>query len=98
VKGLRTYAEARDQLIRALPLVARGGFWIPRSVLSGFVDSILTGQGRRLKTDSATNLSRREQDVLDSLLKNLSNKEIASELDIAERTVKVLVMLQARAR
>ena len=88
VKGLLTYVEARDQLTRALPLVAGGGFWVPRSVLSGFVDSILTSQGRRLKTESITNLSRREQEVLDSLLENLSNKEIASKLNIAERTVK----------
>src|SRR5262249_17382589 len=82
VKGLLTYNEAREQLIRALPLVANGGFWVPRQVLSGFVDSILTGQGRRLKTDSVANLSRREQEVLDSLLENLSNKEIASKLNI----------------
>jgi DNA-binding NarL/FixJ family response regulator len=88
VKGILTYAEARDQLSRALPLVSNGGFWVPRSVLSGFVDSILTNQGRRLKTDTVTNLSRREQEVLDSLLENLSNKEIASKLNIAERTVK----------
>ena len=88
VKGLLTYVEARDQLVRALPLVANGGFWVPRQLLSGFVDSILTGQGRRLKTDSVTNLSRREQEVLDSLLENLSNKEIANKLNIAERTVK----------
>jgi DNA-binding NarL/FixJ family response regulator len=88
VKGLLTYVEAREQLTRALPLVAAGGFWVPRSVLSGFVDSILTSQGRRLKTDAVTNLSRREQEVLDSLLENLSNKEIASKLNIAERTVK----------
>ena len=81
VKGLLTYVEARDQLIRALPLVAAGGFWVPRSVLSGFVDSILTGQGRRLKTDAVTNLSRREQEVLDSLLENLSNKEIAEQAE-----------------
>ena len=88
VKGLLTYVEARDQLVRALPLVASGGFWVPRQLLSGFVDSILNGQGRRLKTDSIANLSRREQEVLDSLLENLSNKEIASKLNIAERTVK----------
>jgi DNA-binding NarL/FixJ family response regulator len=88
VKGILTYAEARDQLSRALPLVSAGGFWVPRSVLSGFVDSILSSQGRRLKTDAVTNLSRREQEVLDSLLENLSNKEIASKLNIAERTVK----------
>ena len=88
VKGLLTYVEARDQLHRALPLVASGGFWVPRQMLSGFVDSILSTQGRRLKTDSVANLSRREQEVLDSLLENLSNKEIAGKLNIAERTVK----------
>jgi DNA-binding NarL/FixJ family response regulator len=88
VKGLLTYVEARDQLARALPLVANGGFWVPRSLLSGFVDSILTSQGRRPRTDSIANLSRREQEVLDSLLENLSNKEIAGKLNIAERTVK----------
>ena len=88
VKGILTYTEARDQLVRALPLVATGGFWVPRTVLSGFVDSILSGQTRRLKSDSVANLSRREQEVLDSLLENLSNKEIASKLNIAERTVK----------
>ncbi len=88
-KGLLTYAEAREQLPRALPLVAAGGFWVPRSVLSSFVDSILsTVQGRRLKTDTATNLSRREQEVLDALLENLANKEIAARLNISERTVK----------
>ncbi len=88
VKGLLTYVEAREQLVRALPLVASGGFWVPRQLLSGFVDSILTGQNRRLKSDTVANLSRREQEVLDSLLENHSNKEIASKLNIAERTVK----------
>jgi DNA-binding NarL/FixJ family response regulator len=88
-KGMLTYAEVKDQLQRALPLVAGGGFWVPRSVLSGFVDSILGGpRSRRLKADSAAELSRREQEVLNLLLENLANKEIASKLNISERTVK----------
>jgi DNA-binding NarL/FixJ family response regulator len=88
-KGLLTYAEARDQLPHALPLVAGGGFWVPRSLLSEFVDSILTNaRGRRLKVETATQLSRREQEVLDTLLENLANKEIASKFNISERTVK----------
>jgi two-component system nitrate/nitrite response regulator NarL len=88
-KGLLTYGEAREQLPRALPLVAGGGFWVPRSLLSEFVDSVITNsRGRRVKVESAAELSRREQEVLDSLLENLANKEIASKLNISERTVK----------
>jgi len=88
-KGLLSYTEAREQLPRALPLVAEGGFWVPRSVLSGFVDSILAGtHNRRLKADAAADLSRREQEVLSALLENLANKEIGSKLNISERTVK----------
>ena len=89
VKGILNYAEAREQLPRALPLVAAGGFWVPRTVLSRFVDSILTAtQGRRLRTDSPAELSRREQEVLNGLLENLANKEVADRLHISERTVK----------
>jgi DNA-binding NarL/FixJ family response regulator len=88
-KGILTYAEAREQLPRALPLVASGGFWVPREVLSRFVDSILsTTQGRRLRGDSPAELSRREQEVLAGLLENLANKEVADRLHISERTVK----------
>lgn len=88
-KGLLTYENAQEQLPRALPLVADGGFWVPRAVLSGFVDSILTGShNRRPKLDTSADLSRREQEVLSSLLENLANKEIASQLNISERTVK----------
>lgn len=89
VKGILNYDEAREQLPRALPLVAEGGFWVPRTVLSRFVDSILTGaQGRRLRNDAPTDLSRREQEVLNGLLENLANKEVADRLHISERTVK----------
>ncbi len=88
-KGLLTYSEARAQLPDALPLVAAGGFWVPRVLLSNFVDSILNGaHGRQFKNAAAADLSHREQEALESLLENLSNKEIASKLNISERTVK----------
>jgi DNA-binding CsgD family transcriptional regulator len=37
---------------------------------------------------SAVRLTRREQEVLDGILRSLANKEIASELNLSERTVK----------
>src|SRR5271154_5493293 len=89
VKGILNYAEAREQLPRALALVASGGFWVPRKVLSRFVDFILnTAQGRRMRGDSASELSRREEEVLAALLEDLANKEVADRLHISERTVK----------
>jgi DNA-binding NarL/FixJ family response regulator len=89
VKGLLTYKEFREQLPRALLLVATGGFWVPRGLLSEFVDTIIDNSPRRqIKVNPATGLSHREQQVLDSLLDNLANREIASRLNISERTVK----------
>jgi DNA-binding NarL/FixJ family response regulator len=84
-----SYAEAREQLPRALPQIAAGGIWVSRPVLSRFVDSILgSTSGRRLRVDSPNELSRREQEVLTGLLENLANKEVADRLHISERTVK----------
>jgi DNA-binding CsgD family transcriptional regulator len=37
---------------------------------------------------SAVNLTRREEEVLDGILRSLSNKEIACNLNLSERTVK----------
>ncbi len=88
-RGLLTYADARDQLARALPQLVTGGYWVPRSTLAEFVDSVLNNsRPQRMKLDSSSELSRREREVLDSLLENLANKEIASRLNISERTVK----------
>lgn len=87
-KGLLTYAEAREHLPRALQSVSSGGYWVPRAVLSRFVESVLTTVRGRVPAAGPSNLSQREQQVLDSLLENLANKEIASKLYISERTVK----------
>jgi len=86
-KGLLTYENAESQLEKALELVASGGLWVPRSLLSGFVESILPALPSPIEAGSP-NLTRREREILDCLLANLSNKEIASKFEIAERTVK----------
>jgi DNA-binding NarL/FixJ family response regulator len=88
-KGLLTYEQVREQLPTALPLVATGGFWVPRAVLSGFVESILGGQNSRNQmVISSANLSLREHEVLGSLLENMPNADIGSKLNVTKRTVK----------
>lgn len=87
-KGLVPYAQARNQLPQAVRAVAGGGFWVPRPVLSRFVDWILEGLGPRRWTFGPAYVSPREQEVLEALLANMSNKEIAQRLTLSERTVK----------
>jgi len=89
VKGLLTYTEASAQLPRALHALAEGGYWVPRKLLSRFVEWILRkGTGQRRRIPHLGHISHREQQILEALLHNRSNKEIANELNISERTVK----------
>lgn len=87
-KGLLTYAEARERLARALREVAAGGFWVPRAVLSRFVDSALSTATPPRRTIGAVKLTPRETEILEDLLQNLSNKEIAKKRHISGRTAK----------
>jgi DNA-binding NarL/FixJ family response regulator len=88
VKGLMTYAEADAGLPRAIETVADGGLWVGRSLLSRFVDSALCTVPLRVYATGFEGLTRRERQVLEAVLDNLSNKEIASRLHMSERTAK----------
>ncbi|HEY7114431.1 MAG TPA: response regulator transcription factor [Thermoanaerobaculia bacterium] len=88
IKGLLAFSQAEAQLARAIRVVAADGFWVPRALLSRFVENTLKAPKRTTPLPSARRLSRRERQVLDLLLQNLSNKEIAKELQISARTAK----------
>jgi two-component system, NarL family, response regulator DevR len=88
VKGLLCYPELSRSLVRAIDEVASGGFWVPRALLSRFVDWTLAGVRRPRRANGLGQLSRREREVHDLVMENLSNKEIAQRLHMSERTVK----------
>jgi DNA-binding NarL/FixJ family response regulator len=89
VQGLISYSDAPEQLHRAVDALASGGYWVPRALLFRFVDAILSkSNGRKALSVTGVRLSQREQQTLHCLLENLSNKEIANQLNISERTVK----------
>jgi DNA-binding NarL/FixJ family response regulator len=87
IRGLLRYADAATQLGAAVLSVHEGGYWVPRLLLSRFVFGILD-QPRLPVPGEARRLSPRERQVHEALLENLSNKEIASRLNLSERTVK----------
>ncbi len=70
----------RDELIRAITLVAAGGRYVPPSV-----------QHRLVQISQRRHLSEREIEVLDGLRRGLSNRDIAMALSISENTVKAHV-------
>jgi DNA-binding NarL/FixJ family response regulator len=87
-KGLVTYAEASERMPRVLAEVNAGGFWVPRSVLSRFVDETRSSSVARRPVGRTPTLTVREREILDDLLHNLSNKEIARKRHVSARTAK----------
>lgn len=87
-KGLLDFEDTIDQLPTAVQVVARGGFWVPRPILSRFVEETLKSARHRTVVPPKGRLSARQREVRDLLLENLSNREIAERLHMSERTVK----------
>ena len=87
-KGLMRYSEIEGQFVGALETLTAGGSWVPRIFLSRFIEKTLWGRRKAGGRPARRNLSRREKEVLELLLENLSNKEIASWLHISSRTAK----------
>jgi len=93
VAGARAYLDltAGPEVVRqAVNIVTTGSIWAPRRLLSRLIDRLLN------ITDTGLNiadpqLTGREQQVLKLILLARSNREIASELGIEERTVKAYV-------
>ncbi len=68
----------------------QGCIWAPRRLLSVLIDRLLSQPGAGV-TAMAPVLSPRERQVLDLIMAARSNREIAEELGIEERTVKAYV-------
>ncbi len=91
-QGAAGYAHAMstpDLLQQVVETVEMGGTWVGRSIML----KLCARFGSRpvpaaAQTVVQTRLSSREGEVVQALRKGKSNKEIARELDISERTVK----------
>ena len=70
--------------------MVQGCIWAPRRLLSLLIDRLLSQPGAGVTAVSPV-LSPRERQVLDLIMAARSNREIAEELGIEERTVKAYV-------
>jgi DNA-binding CsgD family transcriptional regulator len=76
----------KAELPEAALALLRGRFWVPSEVLLAYVKQMKTFLDRQLLTGQS--LTAREGQVLQLLLRHLTNKEIAHQLNIGERTAK----------
>ncbi|HEX3941170.1 MAG TPA: response regulator transcription factor [Acidobacteriaceae bacterium] len=91
--GAKAYLEAsatRQQVEQAIEIVSQGSIWAPRRVLSLFVDRVTRPAARPAQV-STIQFTAREREVLKLLVAARSNREIAEDLGIGERTVKAHV-------
>jgi DNA-binding NarL/FixJ family response regulator len=76
----------KTELPKAALTLLRNRLWVPSDVLLAFVKEMkILLDGRLLPEQS---LTRRERQVLQLLFRRLTNKQIACELNISERTAK----------
>jgi DNA-binding NarL/FixJ family response regulator len=71
----------------AVEVVADGSTWAPRRILSKVIDR-LSGAPEYAPRAPVPRLTAREGQVLELILKARSNREIAEQLGIEERTVR----------
>jgi DNA-binding NarL/FixJ family response regulator len=88
--GARAYLDpkAGPRMVRkAIEAVTEGSIWAPRRVLTRIIDRLLKVSESRLAM-TVPQLTARERQVLELILMARSNREIASQLHIGERTVR----------
>jgi DNA-binding NarL/FixJ family response regulator len=93
IAGARGYLDSNSgpfAIRLAIEAVMHGGIWAPRRLLSRLIDQLLDQNGASISL-AAPLLSPRERQVLNLIMNARSNREIAGELGIEERTVKAYV-------
>ena len=93
IAGARAYLELTagpDTVRMAIDVVTGGSIWAPRRLLSKLIDRLLKTP-EASSANASPHLTSRERQVLDLILKAHSNREIARQLGIEERTVKAHV-------
>lgn len=88
--GARAYLDQKagpDVVRKAIEVVTDGSIWASRRLLSKLIDRLLKPSDM-MQATTVPQLTARELEVLELILKAQSNREIAAHLGIEERTVR----------
>ena len=92
IAGARAYLDSTadpGMVRKAIDEVTNGSIWAPRRLLSKLIDRLIQAFDGSL-TNQPPRLTDRERQVLELILTARSNREIAHDLGIEERTVQAI--------
>lgn len=91
-KGYMDKAASVSDFIQAVHILAQGSIWAPRRLLSQLIERVLQSPGGAFVVGKGKiEFTPREREVLELLVAGHSNREIARNMGIEERTVKAHV-------
>ena len=89
IKGYIASDTHPQNLIQVIEVVSQGNVWLGHNIMSAFIEKL--NQQNRENDDWKQTLTEREVQTTEAILQGKSNKEIADELCVSERTVKFYV-------
>lgn len=89
-RGIIRKDESTDLLFKSIRAVMDGEYWVSRDGVCDLVQNLrsMTLMVARNDHIQTSNLSHQQQHIVEAIVSGYSNKEIAQELSVSERTVK----------
>ncbi len=89
-RGYLMKTSKLGELVRAIRAVHAGEIWAERKVLTELLEGLLRRVNHLTRPRSETReaLTEREHDVVQWVIQGMTNKEIATKLNISDKTVK----------
>ncbi|MBZ0160846.1 response regulator transcription factor [Candidatus Methylomirabilis sp.] len=87
-KGCLSKTLTRADIIKAIRVTHAGELWAERKMLAQTLESLLQTANAVAPTEAHKTLTKREREIIKWVMQGMTNKEIAVQLEISDKTVK----------